>query len=366
MFEVFCCVQSVFIGTIPSHPCFAALLFDTFFTIFSTFFSTFAFGSSASLSLLNPSMSPSIASLRLVRLVEESYLTGFEPKSLIRVSSDTHIPIVSYLRRGSLDANVDEFATILGASEACDKSNVGQLISPLFSQKREVSVIPRRIQAGKSQARCWAVFRLRETVVERYKKSRFRECAGFPNGKAKDVVRTMKYSRLLCKKSWSCLWRRMSGSDKVIWSAIWNEQKRNENANVDIVLYAIGKQFQSQRVEFFQVDHCLIRFERERSWLWIDEKQSFPEKSCKKLSRIWSITKNSLYRNWKSSTIEEWEKFLRRRKKVNVTVIRFRNRKTRWILWNMRKFFGILRLQPALVYPTSQSFYEYSESKRND
>ena len=30
----------------------------------------------------------------------------------------------------------------------------------------------------------------------------------------------------------------------------------------------------------------LIRFERERSWLWIDEKQSFPDKSCKKLSRI--------------------------------------------------------------------------------
>ena len=107
-----------------------------------------------------------------------------QPKSLIRVSSDTHIPIISYLRRGSLDANADEFATILGASEVCDKSNVGQLISPLFSQKREVSVIPRRIQVGESQARCWAVFSLRETVFERYKISRFRECAGFPNGKA--------------------------------------------------------------------------------------------------------------------------------------------------------------------------------------
>ena len=47
----------------------------------------------------------------------------------------------------------------------------------------------------------------------------------------------------------------MRGSDKVIWSAVWNEQKRIDNANVDIVLYAIGMQFQSKRVEFFQVNH---------------------------------------------------------------------------------------------------------------
>ena len=52
MFEVFCCVQSVFIETIPSHPCFAALCLTLFF--FSTPFSTFAFGSSTSLSLSKP------------------------------------------------------------------------------------------------------------------------------------------------------------------------------------------------------------------------------------------------------------------------------------------------------------------------
>ena len=63
-------------------------------------------------------------------------LTGYEPKSLIVVSS-VHTPINLSSRRGSLDTNLDHLATTVDASETIDTTEVGQLTSPLFSQERE-------------------------------------------------------------------------------------------------------------------------------------------------------------------------------------------------------------------------------------
>ena len=112
---------------------------------FSTLVPTFAHGSSTSPSLLHPSMSPSTAPLQgglcFGRLAEQSPLTGYEPKSLIEVSSE-HTPIILPSRRGSLDTNIDDLATTLDAPEVYHTTDVGRLTSPLFSRVREVSANP--------------------------------------------------------------------------------------------------------------------------------------------------------------------------------------------------------------------------------
>ena len=45
-------------------------------------------------------------------------------------------------RRCSLETNADDLAVTPGGSEACDRSDMGRLTSPLFSQEREVSANP--------------------------------------------------------------------------------------------------------------------------------------------------------------------------------------------------------------------------------
>ena len=101
--------RSTFLGTPFSSP-------------FSTPFSTLAHGSSTSSSLSYPSMCPSTATpqggLSVGRLAEQSPLTGYEPKSLIEVRSES-TPIVPPSRRCSLDTNVNDLATTLEASEVC-------------------------------------------------------------------------------------------------------------------------------------------------------------------------------------------------------------------------------------------------------
>ena len=113
-------------------------------SLFSTSFPTLAPGSSTSPSLLYPSMSPSTPFLQgglcCGRLAEQSPLTGYEPKSLIEVSSE-HPPVILPSRRGSLDTNVDDLVTTQDASEVCDTTDVGRFTSTLFSQEREVSAV---------------------------------------------------------------------------------------------------------------------------------------------------------------------------------------------------------------------------------
>ena len=76
--------------------------------------------------------------LCLGRLAEQSSLTGYEPKSLIEVSSE-HTPINLPSRKGSLDTNLDDLATNVDASEVYDTTDMGRLTSPRFSQEREVN-----------------------------------------------------------------------------------------------------------------------------------------------------------------------------------------------------------------------------------
>ena len=72
------------------------------------------------------------------RLAEQSPLIGYEPKTLIEVSSE-HTPINLHLRKSSLDTDLNDLATTVDASEIIDTTGVTQLTSPLFSQEREVN-----------------------------------------------------------------------------------------------------------------------------------------------------------------------------------------------------------------------------------
>ena len=53
------------------------------------------------------------------RLAEQSPLTGYEPKTLIEVSSE-HTPINLPSRKSSLDTDLDDLATTVDASEIVD------------------------------------------------------------------------------------------------------------------------------------------------------------------------------------------------------------------------------------------------------
>ena len=162
---------------LKSHSilCHRTLLDLHFFSLFSTL----ALGSSTSPSQLYPSTSPSTATLQgglcFGRLAEQYPLTGYEPKSLIEVSSE-HTPFILPWRRGrgSLDTNVHDLATTLRVSEVGDMTDVGRLTSPRFSQDREVSAIPFGVSCSrthssmeKSSRDVEHFFKLRETVVER-------------------------------------------------------------------------------------------------------------------------------------------------------------------------------------------------------
>ena len=73
------------------------------------------------------------------RLTEQSSLTGYDPKSLIQVSSE-RTPI-NLLSRRSFDA-----------SEITDTTEVGPLTSPLFVQKIDVSTNPFNVFGFRKQA----------------------------------------------------------------------------------------------------------------------------------------------------------------------------------------------------------------------
>ena len=127
---------------------------DTHFSLlFSTPPSTFALGSSTSLSLFYPSMSPSTAPVQgrlcIGSQAEQFPLTGYDTKSLIEVRSE-QTPINLLSRRGSLDTNADDFATTLDASEVCDAIDVARLTSPRFSQEREVSAFPLSVSCSQT------------------------------------------------------------------------------------------------------------------------------------------------------------------------------------------------------------------------
>ena len=106
---------------------------------FPTSFPTQTPSPTTSPSLLYPSASPSAVplqgGLRFGRLAEQSPLTGYEPESLIEVSSE-HTPINLLSRKDSFDTNLDDLATTVDASEMLDTTDAGRLTSPLFSRVR--------------------------------------------------------------------------------------------------------------------------------------------------------------------------------------------------------------------------------------
>ena len=77
-------------------------------------------------------------------LAEQSHFTCYEPK--------THTPINVPSRKGSLDANLDDLAATVYASEIIDTTEVGQFTSPLFSQEREVSANPFSVSGSQTHS----------------------------------------------------------------------------------------------------------------------------------------------------------------------------------------------------------------------
>ena len=131
-----------------SHAMFSTLL-DLHFTAPTK-------STSTSSSLLFPSNWTPTATPLFGRFAERSPLTGYEPNARIEVSSEA-TPILSTSRRCSLESTLDDFATTLHASEAGERSDMGQLASPLFQQEREASahhsvhLFPTRVQASRNR-----------------------------------------------------------------------------------------------------------------------------------------------------------------------------------------------------------------------
>ena len=175
-------------------PCFVARclthFFHTFLHTFSDFCAWLVYFSLTGISSISPSIATLQGGSRFGRLAEQSPLSFCEPKCLIWVTCE-HSPIHLPSRKGSHDTNLDDLATTVDAPEICDITDVGRLTSPLFSQEREGSTVPSGVSCSQThsnleKSRRDAEFKLRETVVERYKESTFRVCAGFPKGKGKD------------------------------------------------------------------------------------------------------------------------------------------------------------------------------------
>ena len=65
--------------------------------------------------------------------LNKSLLAGYEPKSLIEVSSERSDEVTS--SEGSLDMNLDDLVTPVDASEVYDTADVERWTSPLGSAK---------------------------------------------------------------------------------------------------------------------------------------------------------------------------------------------------------------------------------------
>ena len=76
--------------------------------------------------------------LQFGRLVEPTPFTGYEPKTCIDVSNE-HTPINCPSRRDSFNTDYNDLTTTVAPSETPDMKEVGQSISPLLFQEREVS-----------------------------------------------------------------------------------------------------------------------------------------------------------------------------------------------------------------------------------
>ena len=83
--------------------------------------------------------------MRFGRLVQQSPFTGIEPKTCIDVGSE-HTPINISSRSKNFNT------TTVAASATTDTKEVGQLISPLFSQVRELSINRFCVSGSQQQA----------------------------------------------------------------------------------------------------------------------------------------------------------------------------------------------------------------------
>ena len=95
--------------------------------------------------------SPLQGGLCIGRLAEQFPLTGYEPKSVIEISSE-HTPTNSPSREGSLDTNLDDLVNSVDASEIYDTTDMGRLTPPLFSQEREVSANPFYVSSSRTHS----------------------------------------------------------------------------------------------------------------------------------------------------------------------------------------------------------------------
>ena len=285
----------------------------------STTFLTLAPGSSTSPSLLYPSMSPSTATLRgglcFGRMAEQSPLTGYWPKSLIEVSSE-HTPIVLPSTRGSLDTNVDDLATTLDASEFHDTTDVGRLTSSLFSQEREVSAAPFGVSCSQTHSSMeksrWDVEPFSSFGKPLSKGKRNRDLESVQDS-LRERERFLSEQRDIHdfpeKKADRAFQGECAAQTRL--SEVQFELDRREwrMHNADIALYEIDMQLQS---ELYQSNQLTDQTRREKDlamWRIRNEKQSCPGRSCSRLPRNWRMTKNLLYRSWKSWTLEEWWTF---------------------------------------------------------
>ena len=115
-------------------------------------------------SLLFPSHWPTTSTpqtgLLFGRFAEQSPLTGYEPSAPIEVSSTEATPSILLLsRKGSLGSthnSGDDLATTAAALEVGERSDLGMLAPPLFSQKRETSPNP------------FGIYHLIEKVLKRF------------------------------------------------------------------------------------------------------------------------------------------------------------------------------------------------------
>ena len=118
-------------------------------------------------------------------------------------SRSEHTPVISLSRRGSLDTNVDDLATTLDASEVCDRTDVGRLTSPLFSQERGESAIPFGVSRSqthssmeKSRRDTEQLSRLGKRLSKDERKSDLERVQDSQMKRERSSVRTKRHSRL--------------------------------------------------------------------------------------------------------------------------------------------------------------------------
>ena len=197
------------------------------------------------------------------RLAEQSPLTGYEPKSLLEVSSE-NTPINLPSGQDRLDTNLDDLATSVDASEVYDTTAVGRLTSPLFSQGREVSAhhsvflflrqvepfssFGKPLSKGKRNRDLESVQDsqlIRERIL-----SEQRDIHDFFEKKADDTFQRECEAQTSLSEAQSELDRRE-----------WRIR------NADIALYETGMQLESQRMELYQANQVTDQAQREKSCL---------------------------------------------------------------------------------------------------